>query len=181
MRKPLLVAALGLMLAACHHQSDDASPGLDFGAGDGISYRDASGMANGTQDPTDWTADATWTAQEKALFPELSISLDDTPQTGFLDRLTLYPNPAAGATWAVVSKNGASGPSPFSTAAVLVSRDFKEVLRLPHGYAGSGYYATTFDYAKLGLTPGERYRLYYVVFNNNGLILKGHGDVRYDK
>ncbi|QKG58709.1 hypothetical protein GKZ68_19975 [Hymenobacter sp. BRD128] len=179
MRKPLLVAGLLLSLAACH-KTDDA-PGLDFGAGDGISYRDASGMANGTQDPTDWTADATWTAQEKALFPELSISLEGAPQTSFLDRLTLYPNPAAVATWAVVSKNGASGPSPFSTAAVLVSRDVKEVLRLPHGYAGSGYYATAFDYAKLGLTPGERYRLYYVVFNGNGLILKGHGDVRYGK
>ncbi|MGI4822087.1 MAG: hypothetical protein ACRYFV_12835 [Janthinobacterium lividum] len=181
MRKHLLFGALGLALASCQHKSEDTSPSIDFGAATGITYRSANGMANGAQDPTDWTADATWTTQEKALFSELSISLDGTPQSGFLNLLILYPNPAATATWAVNSNNGASGPNPFSTAAVLVSRDFKEMLRLPHGYASSGYYAAAFDYAKLGLQPGERYRLYYVIFNNNGLILKGHGDVRYDK
>jgi hypothetical protein len=179
MRKPLLFATLLLTLAACHKADDD--PRIDFGPGDGFSYRDAANSLAGTQDPSDWTADATWTDQEKALFLELSISLDGASQTGFLDALAVYPNPARVATWMVASKKGPSGAPPFTIAAVLVNRDFKEVLRLPHSYASSGYYATSLDYAHLGLLPSERYRLYYVIFNNNGLVMKGHGDVRYNK
>jgi hypothetical protein len=179
MCKPLLFATLLLALAACHKADD--GPRIDFGPGDGFSYRDASNLPAGTQDPSDWTADATWTDQEKTLFSELSISLDGAPQPGFLDTPAVYPNPARVATWAVASQRGPGGAPAFTIAAVLVNRDFKEVLRLPHTYAGSGYYATSFDYAKLGLLSGERYRLYYVMFNNNGLIMKGHGDVRCNK
>jgi hypothetical protein len=179
MRKPILLATLLLTLAACHKADD--GPRIDFGPGDGFSYRDAANSPAGTQDPSDWTTDATWTDQEKALFLELSISLDGAPQPGFLEVPALYPNPARVATWAVASQKGSGGAPAFTIAAVLVDRDFREVLRLPHSYAGSGYYATSFDYAKLGLLPGERYRLYYVIFNTNGLVAKGHGDVRYTK
>ena len=180
MLKSLLFAALGLGLAACHKADD--SPSIDFGPGEGISYHDGNNLPAGYQDPTDWTADATWNEQERALFSELSLSLDGPTQTGIFYGLSAYPNPGAVAIWGLQSQRPAGSPDQdFAAAAVLVDRNYRVIQRLPRRNSTNGAYATALDYGKLGLNPGERYRLYYVLSNAKGLICKGHGDIRYDK
>ncbi|MVN78221.1 hypothetical protein GO988_17975 [Hymenobacter sp. HMF4947] len=174
MPRLLLIAAL-LVLAACHKK--DTSPTLDFGPDDGISYRSNNGMANGAQDPTDWTSDATWNEQETALFPELSIALNSPQQPTLVGFTYTYPNPASRANW-ILQTNGSAVS--YTVTAVLVNRTYQVVKRLEHGnFTGGHVYA--FDYAQLGLNPNETYRLYYVLFNNNGLLYKGHGDIRYNQ
>jgi hypothetical protein len=180
MRKSLLLFGSWLLLTACHKADD--SPSIDFGPGEGISYRDGYNLPAGVQDPTDWTADAIWNAQEQALFSELSLSLDGKPQTGFFYELTIFPNPGAIATWGLQSQLPVGSPdSDFAAVAVLVDRSYKVMKRFPRGNSANGAYALSLDYAKLGLNPGERYRLYYVLSNNKGLICKGHGDILYKK
>ncbi|GAB3637114.1 hypothetical protein GCM10027422_27040 [Hymenobacter arcticus] len=180
MRKLVLFATLFSSLAACH-KSDDG-PSLDFGAGDGFSYRDGSNYPAGAQDPTDWTTDATWSEQEKALFADAKFDLNAAQTTDFTQSNWLYPNPAAQSSWLVnARKNAAGGNAPFTWMAVIVRGDFQVAQRFPAAEAPSGYIGRGFDYAQLGLHPGERYRLYYVFYNNAGLLCKGHGDIRYDK
>lgn len=170
----LLFAAL-LALAACHKK--DESPTLDFGAGEGISYRSSNGMANGAQDPTDWTSDATWNEQETALFPELSFALNSPQPPNFLAFTYAYPNPGAQANWILRTNSSAVS---YTVTAVLVNQNYQVVKRLEHGnFTGGHVYA--FDYAQLGLNPDGTYRLYYVLFSNAGLLYKGHGDVRYNQ
>lgn len=168
----LLFAAL-LTLVACHKKDD--SPTLDFGADEGISYRSSNGMANGAQDPTDWTSDATWNEQETALFGELSISLTSPQQPNLISFNYVYPNPAKQANW--ILRTNTSSTS-YTLAAVLVNQKYQVIKRFDHGYFTGGH-LFALDYAQLGLNPNETYRIYYVVFNNNGLVCKGHGDVRY--
>jgi hypothetical protein len=179
-RKSLLFAGLWLGLAACHKADD--GPSIDFGPGEGISYQDANNLPVGYQDPTDWTADATWNEQEQLLFSELSLSLDGPPQTGIFYTLRVFPNPGATATWGLQSQLPTSSPDrDFAAVAVLVDRSYRVLQRFPRRSSTTGAYALSLDYAKLGLNPGERYRLYYVLSNTKGLICKGHGDIRYDK
>ncbi|WP_191906484.1 hypothetical protein [Hymenobacter baengnokdamensis] len=167
-----------LALASCHKSSQ--SPSFDFGLGDGFSHRDSQNLPNGSQDPTDWTTDATWNAQEKALFSDLGISLDSPQQPDFIDYTAVYSNPATNATWLVQSKQayGAVPPN-FLAAAVIVRSNYQLVLRLPQRPASKGSLGFVFDYAKLGLQPGEMARLYYVLFDTSGLLYKGHGDIRF--
>jgi len=182
MHKPLLFAALLLALAACKSTPDAASPTIDFGPGDGFSYRDGSNYPAGTQDPTDWSTDATWNEQEKALFPDAKFDLNAAQTTTFLQSNWLYPNSAAQSSWLVNSRKSATGGSvPFTCMAVIVGSKFQIMQRLPATEAPSGYVGRAFDYAQIGLHPGERYRLYYVLYNATGLLYKGHGDIRYDK
>jgi len=181
MRKPLLFAALLLAQAACKGKSDEASPAVDFGAGDGFSHLDASARPNGTQDPTDWTSDATWNEQEKALFPKTSFDLNGAQRTALFMYANVYPNPGATAIYRVEATNkNTSITVGYSVKLVLVDKNYKVLMQqgplsFPYGYA------VALDYGQLGLQPTERYRLYYVLYDNDGLVCKGHGDVRYDK
>ena len=180
MRKPLLFATLVLALAACKSKSN--SPSIDFGAGDGFSYRDGYNLPAGPQDPTDWTTDATWNEQEVKLFPELSLSLNVPQPAGFVEFTYLYPNPAWTSSWGFTSRQTTTGIRPdFTVAAVLVGADYQIVQRLMHTTSNKGYFAAGFDYAKLSMQSNTLYRLYYVLYNNSGLLYKGHGDIRYDK
>ena len=177
-----VLVASTLALTACHKADD--SPSIDFGANDGISNRDASGMKNGSQDPTDWTSDATWNAQERALFSELtngflSIDLEGVQQPSLFDYTYVYPNPATKARWQFQTKSvpGSLTVSYF-VKAVLVDKHYQVISRLGPNSFPSGY-AAELDYAQLGMHSGELYRLYYVCYNSNGLLYKGHGDIRY--
>lgn len=172
----MLLAAL----AGCHKSADE--PRIDFGPGAGFSYRDGSNLPMGLQDPTDWTTDATWTDQEIKLFPELSLTLNAAQPAGAIEYTYLYPNPAQTSTWGFTSRQTAAGARPdFTVAAVLVAADYQLIQRLPHGISSNGYFAASFDYAKLGMQPNTLYRLYYVLYNTSGLLYKGHGDLRYEK
>jgi hypothetical protein len=168
-----LLFTLALVLIACQKSATD--PTLDFGVGEGISFRNNNGMPNGAQDPTDWTTDATWNEQETALFSELSISLNSSQQPSLITFAYAYPNPAKQAIWSVQT----STPSvAYTVTAVLVDSKYQIIKRFAHtSHIGGHNYLL--DYAQLGLNSSETYRLYYVLFNNNGLVYKGHGDMRY--
>jgi len=170
---PCLLIVSTLALADCHKA--DNSPTIDFGASDGISNRDANGMKNGNQDPTDWTSDATWNEQETALFSELSITLNSPQQSNLIAFTYTYPNPSAQANWILRTNSSAVK---YTMTAALVNRNYQLVKRLENNnFTGGHIYA--FDYAQLGMNPNETYRLYYVLFNNAGLLYKGHGDIHY--
>ena len=186
MRLPLLILLTAATLAtpACHKA--DTRPAINFGAGDGISHRDASGMKNGSQDPTDWSADDYWNDSETALFPSLSsgslaIDLQDSPLLSSFDHAYTYayPNPAKQATWQLQSISGGVIPAPtYSVQAVLVDRHYQVVTTWgPSRF--SGRYAVLLDYAKLEMQAGELYRLYYVVYDGKTFMYKGHGDISY--
>ena len=171
----LLVPAL----LAC--SKSDSNPIVDFGEGEGISYRNSQNLPVGPHDPTDWTSDADWNKQERNLFPELSFDLNGTQQQGLVSPSSAYPNPAAGgvANWALNTVRTGSGSfGSYSVRAVLVNRKYQTRLRLgPSDFTmGTGF---TMNYIGAGLETNELYRLYYVVYNASGLVLKGHGDVRY--
>lgn len=168
-----LLLTITLVLVAC--QKSATSPTLDFGAGEGISFRSSNGMPNGAQDPTDWTTDAVWNEQETTLFLELSISLNSPQQPNLITSAYTYPNPAKQAIWSV--QTSATSVA-YTVTAVLVDSKYQIIKRFGHGFHTGGH-NYLLDYAQLGLNPNETYRLYYVMFNNNGLVCKGHGDVRY--
>ena len=180
MFKPLRFATLLLALAGCHKADD--SPRIDFGPGVGFSYRDGYNLPVGFQDPTDWTTDATWNAQETGLFPELSLTLNAPQPSNAIEATYIYPNPAQTSTWGFASRQTAAGTRPdFTVAAVLVGADYQPIMRIPHGTSAQGHFTAGFDYAKLGMQPNTLYRLYYVLYDSGGLLYKGHGDIRYEK
>jgi hypothetical protein len=54
MKRALLFAAIGaLPLLAFQCEKAYTGPDIDFGPGEGITYRDAQGRLSGTQDPSD--------------------------------------------------------------------------------------------------------------------------------
>ncbi len=181
MTKHILFTILSLVLAACKDQSA-SSPRIDFGADDGFSHRDGYNLPAGFQDPTDWSTDATWNEQEKALFSDAKIDLNATQIANFLATNWLYPNPAAQSSWLITARKDAAGTAvAFTRLAVLVDNSYQVMYRFPTTEAPGGYLGNTLDYAQLGLQAGERYRLYYLLTNATGLLYKGHGDIRYDK
>lgn len=186
MRLPLLVFLTAAALATSACRKADNRPVIYFGAGDGISHRDASGMKNGSQDPTDWNADDYWTESETALFPSLNsgpsaIGFQNSPQLSNFDYANTYayPNPARQATWQLQSRSGVFVPVPaYSVQAVLADKHYQPIMTWgPSRFTDR--YAVLLDYAKLGLQAGELYRLYYVVYDGNTYLYKGHGDVSY--
>ncbi|MBD2770471.1 hypothetical protein IC235_21510 [Hymenobacter sp. BT664] len=127
-RLPLVL--LLTMLVACHKSA--TNPTIDFGEGEGITYRDGNNWPAGPQDPTDWQADATWNERERALFPDLQFDLN-APQRSNLTLYTCaYPNPAAGrATWSIRMNIPYGSPAiEYTVSAVFVSRNYKVVTRL---------------------------------------------------
>ena len=74
MRQCFLPVLFLAALLGC--SKSDSNPIMDFGEGEGISYRNASNLPSGTQDPTDWTIDGDWNAQEQKLFAALGANLN---------------------------------------------------------------------------------------------------------
>ncbi|WP_045688305.1 hypothetical protein [Hymenobacter sp. AT01-02] len=166
-------------LVSC--KKKDSSPTIDFGAGAGISLRAADGRVAGSQDPTDWTSDATWNEQERALFPDLAFDLNGAQQPTRVSYTYAYPNPAltGQANWLLQLERSYGSPAvKYSLSAVLVDRKYQVLLRLgPSDFSDALTYSL--DYTKIGLRPNELYRLYYVLYYNGVLLYKGHGDIRH--
>ncbi|MDQ2771272.1 MAG: hypothetical protein M3Y54_12320 [Bacteroidota bacterium] len=181
MRQRFLPVLLLSTLLGC--SKSDSNPIIDFGEGEGITYRSANNLPVGPQDPTDWTSDAVWNKQERALFPEFSFDLNGSQQPNLVFCTPTYPNPSVGwAHWTAYSPRPTSGPTTtYSVRAVLVNRKYQTVLRLGPADFNSGNTGITFnlDYIGAGVSTNELYRLYYVMYNANGLVYKGHGDIRY--
>lgn len=172
MRQRFLPILLLTALLGC--SKSDSNPIMDFGEGEGITYRTGNNVPNGPFDPTDWTSDGEWNKRERALFADLNLNLNGPQQLGSV--ACPYPNPSASeAVWSVQ----AQGPAgPYSVRALLVNRQYQPMLRIgPANFVGNQSFLL--NYTRAGLGFNELYRLYYVVYNAGGLVYKGHGDVRY--
>ncbi len=180
MRKPLFFLLL-LALAACKGKSDVASPTIDFGPGDGFSYLNNYHQPTGPQDATDWTSDAVWTEQEKALFPRIDFDLNGPQRPELFIYSRIYPNPGRFTTYQVMAQDrGSFSISKYAVQIVLVDKNYSIVMQqgpivFPYGFS------LPIDYEFMKLHPSERYRLYYVLYAKDGLVCKGHGDIRYDE
>lgn len=178
MRRRLLPLLLLPALWSC--STSDTNPIVDFGEGEGITYRTGNNLPVGVRDYTDWTTDESWNKQERALFADVNVDLNGTQRNALFGETTVYPNPSESglANWAVWPRNGTS-TGQLTVRGVLVNRQYQPVLRIgPAPLATTGL-TYALDYPKAGLSPRELHRLYYVVTDANGLVYKGHGDVRY--
>ncbi|MBH8559512.1 hypothetical protein [Hymenobacter negativus] len=179
MRQRFLPILLLATLMGC--SKSDSNPIVDFGEGEGITYRTGQNLPAGPNDPTDWTSDGEWNKQERGLFPDLSFDFNGTQQPGIISYTTAYPNPSVEgqAVWELQTQRGTNGTVPklYNIQAVLVNRKYQVIERLGPFTTYAIYHR--FDYPSLGLSPNELYRIYYVVYDANGLVYKGHGDVRY--
>ena len=181
MRLRLLSVLSLVALTGC--SKFDSNPEIFFGDGEGISYRTSSNMRIGPQDPTDWTSDATWEERERNLFPELTFDLNGPQQPAFIAYTSAYANPAqvSIANWALqTNRNSSGGAANYTVHAVIVNRKYGVLTKLGPNNFTLGY-QYSLDYARIGMQPNELYRLYYVVYSANGLVYKGHGDVRYSR
>lgn len=178
MRPRFLPILLLSALLGC--SKSDSNPIMDFGEGEGLTYRTNQNYQTGPRDPTDWTSDAEWNKQERALFADLSFDLNGPQQPAAIDRISVYPNPAPGssANLTIQTQRLASSAVGYTFSAVLVDRSYRVRQRLGPNSGITGF-TYAFDYRSWGLSPNELYRFYYVVYNANGLVYKGHGDVRY--
>ena len=107
MRQRFLPILFLAALLGC--SKSDSNPSIDFGPNDGISYRNASNMPSGTQDPTDWTIDGDWNAQEQKLFASLGANLNTSPQGSatYITRVADY-SPAWSREWAKMKSTSLS-------------------------------------------------------------------------
>ena len=160
----------------------DSNPIMDFGEGEGITYRTGNNLPGGPADPTDWTSDGEWNKQERALFADLNLDLNGAQQPGSVSSSYAFPNPSAGqATWGLqAQRNSSGGAAIYTVRAVIVNRKYEVLGRIgPSDFTIDRRYLL--NYIQIGMQPNEVYRLYYVVYNAAGLVYKGHGDVRYSQ
>ncbi|MET4076119.1 hypothetical protein [Hymenobacter sp. UYCo722] len=178
MRQRLLSTLLLTALLGC--SKSDSNPIMDFGEGEGITYRTANNIPIGPRDYTDWTSDGEWNKRERALFADLGLDLNGAQRPASVAYITLYPNPMMGdyARWKLQTNALTSGSGGYTVSGVLVDRNYNVQQRF-----GPQRNILNTDYeincVQLGLSPNELYRLYYVVSNASGLVYKGHGDIRY--
>ena len=178
MRQRFLPLLFLTTLLGC--SKSDSNPIMDFGEGEGITYRTSSNFPGGPSDPTDWTSDGEWNKQERALFADLGFDLNAPQQPGLVSSSPAYPNPSADqANWSLIAQRPAGGNAvAYSVRALLVNRQYKIMRQLgPTDFVNGIQFSV--DYIGAGLGYNELYRLYYVVYNASGLVYKGHGDVRY--
>ena len=179
MTRRFLPTLLLATLLGC--SKSDSNPIMDFGEGEGITYRNNNNLPNGPFDPTDWTSDGEWNKQERALFADLNLDLNGAQQLGSVGYSSVYPNPSAGqAAWPLQFQRNSSSNTNYLVRAFLVNRQYKTMRSVgPIGFVNGITFSL--DYIGAGMSPNELYRLYYVVYNASGLVYKGHGDVRYNK
>ena len=178
MRQRLLPLLLLATLLGC--SKSDSNPAIDFGEGEGITYRTGNNLPNGPFDLTDWTSDGEWNKQERALFADLNLDLNVPQQPSLAGSSYAFPNPSAGqATWGLqAQRNSSGGVATYTARAVIVNRKYEVLGRIgPSNFTIGQQYSL--NYTQIGMQPNEVYRLYYVVYNAAGLVYKGHGDVRY--
>lgn len=174
LKRYLPIAILPLLAFTCGQEY--AGPDVYFGPGESITHRDAQGRLNGPLDPNDWTSDSIWSGQETHLvgLPPGPNSLNGPQQLATVSHTEAWPNPvpAGQATWQIRLSQAA--PCPCLVQMVYVSRRYTEIdWRRDTLRAGDSLRVTLRTYA-----PGQLYRLFYLVSNANGLLYKGHGDIR---
>jgi len=160
-----------LLPAVLACSKSDSSPTIDFGKGEGITYRDHSNLPAGPGDPTDWTLDATWNEQEQALFQSLGVDVS-SPAQGSAGITGAYPNPAY--TGIVF---GYSIPGTAAYKIVIVDASYK-VITESGSVNPTSNLSIALDLTRTGFSKGQRYRLYYVLYNGSTLYYKGHGDIK---
>lgn len=134
----------------------------------GYTPTDANGVIMGTADATDWTNDATWTADEENLFPELANLTTGFPAYTSIQFHPSFPNPTSGA----------------SNFAVTKDSDMKISFRLVDSQGtiltqSSSQFAVPFAINTGGLSTSDTLiRLYYIIERNDSLLYRGHGDIR---
>ena len=177
-RTALLLLSAALILSNCSKSESDASSGLfvNFGPGEGFSYRTGNNLPAGYEDPTDWQLDGQWNTREAGLFNALGLDVNATPQLGPNSSpqtyFTAYPNPCLGAF-----HFGYATSAPVFCKAVVVNRFYQ-----PLNEFASPRVSTRLDFsvnvAGQGFKPGSLYRVYYVLYNGTTLYGKGHGDIK---
>ena len=168
-----------LLLCAFQCNKEYEGPDVYFGPGESITHRDAQGRPNGPQDPDDWTSDATWSGEELNKFAVIDrgsfLPLNGPQQLATVGHTEAFPNPTltGEATWRIQLSPAA--PCPCLVQWVYVSRRYTEIDRGSDSLQAG-------DSLRVPLrtsNPGQLYRLYYLISNAQGLLYKGHGDVRH--
>jgi hypothetical protein len=183
--KALAIFSLSLALSACG-KDKTTTPGIDFGANEGYTGRDARGQATGPNDPTDWITDATWNSAEKALFASEDLLFDAPMVPASVWKITLYPNPVGlGSqnqfTMSLDETNPAIPTAPSGLRFLYKVVDARyNVLEWGISYGGDKSFAGIFPYPASKYSANTLYRIYYVVCDsqNKTVFYKGHGDVK---
>ncbi|WP_223652175.1 hypothetical protein [Hymenobacter psoromatis] len=177
MKRYLPIACLLLCAFQCGVDYD--GPDVYFGPGESITRRDAQGRPNGPPDPDDWVSDATWSGEETHLlglpYGAGLVPLNGSQQLATVSHTEAFPNPAPNgeATWRI--QLSLAAPCPCLVQSVYVSRRYTFIDRSSDTLQAG-------DSRRVPLrtqAPGQLYRLYYLISNANGLLYKGHGDVRH--
>lgn len=177
-RPALLLLGVALALSNCSKSESDASSGLfvNFGPGEGFTYRTGNNLPAGFQDPTDWQLDSQWNTREQGLFTALGVDFNAaprlvpnaTPSTYFI----AYPNPAVSSF--IFSY---STPAPVFCKAVVANQFYQPLAEFTSSQASSSVRFSV-NVAGQGFKPGSLYRVYYVLYNGTTLYGKGHGDIK---
>ena len=148
MRQRFLPILFLATLLGC--SKSDSNPIMDFGEGEGITYRTGNNLPAGPNDPTDWTSDGEWNKQERALFADLGFDLNGPQHTPSSAYTTIYPNPALGseARWHMELQRTSSGAIASKVQAVLVDRNYRVLSKIGPQDMVFGFDAS-FNYAML--------------------------------
>jgi hypothetical protein len=174
MKKLLLGLAILTGVSACNKKEAELT--IDFGPNEGITQRDAGNKLYGTIDPTDWTADETWTKQEQNLFT-VPVDLKAPSPRGIQTR-GFFPNPTT------IKSGGGFGfyGIPFGAMwqMVFVDKNYKVVQRLDYGPFQVADVLFTIEFPADKFAPHTTYRMYYILYSTfpATLHLKGHGDIQ---
>ncbi|TGE19850.1 hypothetical protein [Hymenobacter elongatus] len=174
MRKTVLLLTLLLPLAFGCQKDNEAEPStIDFGPGEGVTYRNANNVPMAYTDPSDWTADAQWNSREKALFSLPVVVNLDGPQTGVTTDMSFYPNPISPDGVGIFRPNLAIEGT---LRLIWVDKNYKVMSTNEQTLAKGTELA--FQFPQTTFPKEQKYRLYYVLYKADGtLIYKGHGDV----
>ena len=139
-----------------------------------ITVADSSCIYIGDVDTTDWTYDATWTAQEISFmnFAD-TISITDSA-TGYIQLSAPCPNPNGG-----VFILGMNTERQCKMKLVCVNTAMHILYYTSRKFTG-GPIVTAYDFSSLtAFHKNANYRFYYGFYNSkDSLYYKGHGDFR---
>ncbi|MCB2407132.1 hypothetical protein [Hymenobacter lucidus] len=175
MKKSILALALLLPLAFGCKKDNDTEASIDFGAGEGVSYRDFSNRPMAFTDPTDWTSDGQWKDREKALFTfDVPVNLDGA-QLGGVTNMSVYPNPIAPGSDGIFHFNSAHAGR---AKLIWVDKNYHVLNSNDFAFTAGGSLQVKYEFQEATFPKEQKYRLYYVLYKADGtLIYKGHGDV----
>ncbi len=157
-------------MIAC--SKSDSSPTIDFGEGEGITYRDNNNLPSGPGDPTDWTVDSNWNPTERDLFKLITVNVNSTPQ-GTLDGAGVFPNPVRSTT-SFFYRTAVTVICKF----VIVDKNFNVITEGSFSNPPSNPSTVALDLSSNNFQKGQRYRIYYLLYSGTALYTKGHGDIK---